>query len=95
MNNKEMSREFFIRFSAGGISGATDLLSDDATWRLPGKTGEKPTAGPHTKEEITKLFLRMIDRLEDGLRIDVTTMQANSRAGRALCVSDIAIMVSS
>jgi uncharacterized protein len=71
MDNKEVAREFFVRFSSGDISGATDLLSDDATWWLPGKAGEKPTAGLYTKEEITKLFLRMMDQLEDGLRIDV------------------------
>jgi ketosteroid isomerase-like protein len=71
MDKKEVAREFFVRFSSGDISGAIDLLSDDATWWLPGKPGEKPTAGPHTKEEIAELFRRMMDQLEEGLRIDI------------------------
>jgi uncharacterized protein len=76
MNNKEIAREFFVRFDSGDISGATDLLSDNATWWLPGTPGEQLPAGRHTREGITKLFLRMMDRLENGLRMDVTNIVA-------------------
>lgn len=76
MDNKDIAREFFVRFSSGDISDATDLLSDDATWWIPGKPGEKPTAGLHTKEGITNLFLRMMGRLKDGLRINIRNMLA-------------------
>jgi len=69
--NKALAREFFARFSSGDIARAVDLLSDDATWWLPGKEGSKQTAGLYKKAEITELFLRMMSRLEGGLYMQV------------------------
>lgn len=69
--NKEIARDFFARFSGGDISGAVDLMSGDATWWIAGKRDSMPAAGVYTKEQITRLFRRMADRLENGLTMTV------------------------
>jgi ketosteroid isomerase-like protein len=74
--NKEIARDFFTRFSAGDISGAVDLMSGDATWWIAGKRDSMPAAGMHTKEEITRLFLRMTRRLKNGLNMTVKSVVA-------------------
>jgi ketosteroid isomerase-like protein len=70
-DNKQTAAEFFVRFSAGDIPGAVGLLSADATWWLAGKPELFPLAGLHTKEEIARLFTRMISRLKAGLSMTV------------------------
>jgi len=47
------------------------LMTDDATWRIPGKKELTPTAGVYTKERIGRLFRRMLDNLTGGLRMTV------------------------
>ncbi len=68
---KAVAREFFTRFSAGDISGALELMSDDARWWLAGKRELFPVAGWYTKGEIAKLFFRMMSRLKNGLAMTV------------------------
>lgn len=67
--NKQIAREFFARFSAGDVTGALALMSEDCTWLIPGKPERMATAGEYSKERIARLFQRMLAQLESGLRM--------------------------
>jgi ketosteroid isomerase-like protein len=69
--NRATAQRFFDLFSAGDIEGVLALMTDDATWRIPGKKELTPTAGVYTKERIGRLFRRMIEGLSTGLRMTV------------------------
>ena len=65
--NKAIARQFFERFTASDIEGALALMTDDATWWIPGTKELAPTAGTYSKEKIGRLFHRMLAALESGL----------------------------
>ena len=69
--NTATAQRFFELFSASDIDGVLALMTDDATWRIPGKQELTPTAGVYTKERIGRLFRRMIDNLSTGLQMTV------------------------
>lgn len=70
--NKTSARRFFERFTASDIDGALALMSDDCTWLIPGKPERMRTAGLYPKERIARLFRRMLEGLEHGLKMTVT-----------------------
>ena len=70
-HNKATAQRFFDLFSASDLDGIMALMTDDATWRIPGKKELTPTAGVYTKERIGRLFRRMLDNLTGGLRMTV------------------------
>jgi ketosteroid isomerase-like protein len=70
-HNKATAHRFFELFSASDIDGVLALMTDDATWRIPGKKELTPTAGIYTKERIGRLFRRMVDNLASGLKMTV------------------------
>ncbi|HTO98063.1 MAG TPA: nuclear transport factor 2 family protein [Myxococcales bacterium] len=69
--NKRIAGELFERFSAGDIPGVLALMTDDVTWRIPGKPELTPVAGLFEKERLGKLFRRMLSQLENGLKMTV------------------------
>jgi uncharacterized protein len=69
--NRATAERFFELFSASDIDGALALMTDDATWRIPGKKELSPTAGVYNKERIGRLFRRMIEALSNGLSMTV------------------------
>lgn len=69
--NTATAARFFELFSASDIDGVLALMTDDATWRIPGKKELTPTAGLYSKERIGRLFHRMLDNLTSGLRMTV------------------------
>jgi hypothetical protein len=69
--NRATAQRFFELFSAGDIDGVLALMTDDATWPIPGKKELTPTAGVYTKERIGRLFRRMLENLSSGLRMTV------------------------
>ena len=69
--NRVIAQRFFELFSASDIDGVLALMTDDATWRIPGKEELTPTAGVYSKERIGRLFRRMLDNLSTGLRMTV------------------------
>lgn len=71
--NRATAHRFFELFSASDIEGVLALMTDDATWRIPGKKELTPTAGVYSKERIGRLFRRMIDNLSGGLRMSVVS----------------------
>lgn len=74
--NKATAREFFARFSESDIPGAMATMTDDATWWIPGKPELSPAAGLYQRDEITKLFHRMVKRLKNGLKMTPKGMVA-------------------
>jgi ketosteroid isomerase-like protein len=71
MENKQVVVELFARFTASDMDGVMALMTDDVTWRIPGKPELLPTAGTYQKEALRKLFDRMLAQLESGLKMDV------------------------
>jgi ketosteroid isomerase-like protein len=69
--NKRTACELFARFSESDIAGVLALMSDDCTWLIPGKPERMRTAGLYRKERIARLFHRMLEGLESGLRMTV------------------------
>ena len=75
-HNSVIARRFFDLFSASDIDAALALMTEDATWRIPGKKELSPTAGLYSKEKIGRLFRRMLDALSTGLRMTVMSSLA-------------------
>ncbi|WP_158513878.1 nuclear transport factor 2 family protein [Ramlibacter tataouinensis] len=75
-HNRAVAQRFFELFSASDIDGALALMSEDATWQIPGKKELMPTAGLYTKERIARLFRRMLEALTGGLRMTVLSSVA-------------------
>jgi len=75
--NKRAAREIFARFSAGDIPGVLALMTDDCTWLIPGKPERMRTAGLYSKERIARLFHRMLEGLEHGLKMTVKSAIAD------------------
>jgi len=73
---KRSAVELFARFSASDIPGVLDLMTDDVTWRVPGKPELSPVAGIYNKDRLKRLFGRMLDQLEGGLQMTVLGLLA-------------------
>jgi uncharacterized protein len=69
--HKAVCTRLFERFSAGDVPGVLDLMTDDATWWLPGKAGQLPVTGTRTKAQIAKLFHAMQSQMEGPLKMTV------------------------
>jgi len=67
--NKRLVEQLFTRFGAGDVPGVLALLAEDATWKIPGKRPEMPTAGVLSKEKIARVFHAMVGELKGGLRM--------------------------
>src|SRR5882672_6618889 len=65
--NKKLAIAVLERFTAGDIAGVLDAMTDDATWKIPGKKGEMPSAGAHGKEKIARVFHAMVGELKGGV----------------------------
>lgn len=76
--NTATARRFFELFSASDLDGVLALMTDDATWRIPGKKELTPTAGLYSKERIGRLFRRMLDNLTGGLHMTVLSCIAEA-----------------
>jgi uncharacterized protein len=64
--NKQLAGELFARFTAGDIPGVLGLMADGATWKIPGKKADLPSAGTHSKEKIARVFHAMVGELKGG-----------------------------
>jgi ketosteroid isomerase-like protein len=59
--------------SSSDIDGALALMTDDVSWRIPGKKESLPVAGVYNKEQIARLIRRMLEGLTAGLQMTVTS----------------------
>jgi ketosteroid isomerase-like protein len=71
-DNKAAAREFIARLSANNLPGALDMLTEDATWLIPGKPDSFASAGLYHKDRIARLLRFMLSQLKDGLKMTVT-----------------------
>ena len=69
--NKQAAIRLFERFSASDIPGVLAMMTEDATWRIPGKRELSPSAGLYDKRKIGRLFDVMVGRLKHGLKMTV------------------------
>jgi uncharacterized protein len=69
--NKAIAFTFFARFTANDIEGALASMAEDATWWIAGKKERSPSAGLYPKDKIGRLFNRMVNALESGLKMTV------------------------
>ena len=69
--NKQRAVELFERFTKSDIDGVLAMMTDDATWLIPGKRELTPSAGLYDKRKIGKLFNVMLGRLKGGLKMTV------------------------
>ncbi|HKX26280.1 MAG TPA: nuclear transport factor 2 family protein [Blastocatellia bacterium] len=69
--NKEIAAQFFAHFNAGNVAGALEMMSEDATWWIPGKPDQLPVAGPHNKEQITGILSSLTGELKNGLKMTI------------------------
>ena len=74
--NKQLARRFFACFGANDIAGALDTMAEDATWWIAGKPGRIPSAGPHSKAQMARMFQAMAAELKDGLKFTVKNVIA-------------------
>jgi uncharacterized protein len=74
--NKALAAEFFGRFTAGDLPGVMASFTDDATWWIPGRREQIPSAGLYDRQKIGRLFQAMIDALKDGLKMTVKSALA-------------------
>ena len=76
MDNKAVAAELCARFSASDIPGVLALMTDDATWWIPGEPGTHPSVGQRSKAQITQLFYAMFKGLKNGLKMTIKGMIA-------------------
>lgn len=78
-DNRRTAVEFFERIDRNDVAGALALLADDVNYWILGDPAVTPSAGNHTKEQMSKLFHIMMKALEDGLRMNVkaTTVEGD------------------
>lgn len=69
--NKSVAIDLFARFTASDIPAVLDTMTEDATWLVPGKPENSPSAGLYDKRRIARLFQVMLSRLKSGLRMTV------------------------
>jgi uncharacterized protein len=68
---RAIAARLFERFSAGDAAGVLDMMSEDATWWLPGKAGRLPVVGTRSKAQIARLFAAMASQLDGPLAMTV------------------------
>jgi ketosteroid isomerase-like protein len=74
--NKTIARRFYERFDANDIAGVLDTMSEDARFWLAGKHASLPSAGWHTKPEMSQMFYTMTGQMPAGLRMKVKSLIA-------------------
>lgn len=74
--NKALAAEFLNRFSIADFDGILATLTEDATWRIPGKPELTRVAGPKSKEQIAGVFRAMAGQLKGGLKMTIKGMIA-------------------
>jgi ketosteroid isomerase-like protein len=74
--NKAVVTDLFARFTASDVEGVLNLLTDDAIWWIAGKAGTAPIVGNQSKEQMGRLFHRMLSQMTDGMKMTVKAMTA-------------------
>ncbi len=75
-SNRATALEFYKRFSEGDIEGVMATMTDDATFWIAGKAQTGAPSGTLTKAQIKAVFLAMLSRLKNGLKMTVNSVIA-------------------
>jgi ketosteroid isomerase-like protein len=74
---KRAVTDLFARFSTGDIPGVLAMMTEDVTWRLPGRRELLPIAGEYNKERLKRMFDGMLAQLDErGLQMRVVGLVA-------------------
>lgn len=73
VNNKKAVEMFWQAFSRSDIDKAIDLLTDDVSWWVSGKTG---ISGTYDKAGLRELFSGVVGGMKTGIQISPTLMTA-------------------
>ena len=76
-DNRTLATELIERFSASDIPGVLALMTDDVTWRVPGKPELMPSAGLYDKPRLSRLFQRALERLETRMTMKLVSVIAD------------------
>jgi ketosteroid isomerase-like protein len=68
-DHKRTAQRLFECFSASDLDGVFALMTDDVTWHITGKPELLPSARTYDRRSLRRLFERMLERLETGLRM--------------------------
>ncbi|HJP36747.1 MAG: nuclear transport factor 2 family protein [Gammaproteobacteria bacterium] len=71
--NKAIVQKFWEAFSASRYDEVIDMLADDATWLVQGKT---LLSGTYTKPQFAELLKQVTPQAPDGIRVTPTLMTA-------------------
>ena len=71
--NKALVETFWEAFSSGRYDDAVDMMTDDATWWVAGKTA---LSGTYTKEEFKNLLANVTPMAPKGIRVTPTMLTA-------------------
>ena len=66
---QEIVATFLERFGAGDYDAAFDLMADDGTWTIPGRS---PFAGTQSRDEVKESILGFMALMPDGFGIEPT-----------------------
>ena len=83
--NKSIVEEFFKSFSAGNIDEAFSLVSDNASWWVP---GDLPFSGTKTKAQYLQVVGAIKKGFPKGLKLNIVSMIAEGDTVAAEVVSD-------
>lgn len=67
--NKTIATRFCELFTAGDIQGTLDLMTDDVNYWVLGRTDVIPSAGPHTKAQMGRIFQIIHERIPAGVTL--------------------------
>ncbi len=73
VQNKKLVSDFFSHFSNGNIDEAFALVSENASWWVP---GDLPFSGTKTKAEYLQVVGAIQSGFPNGLKLEVTSMIA-------------------
>jgi ketosteroid isomerase-like protein len=74
--NKAVVQRFCDLLTAGDLPGVLALLTDDANYWILGRKDVVPSAGPHTKDEMRRIFQYMCERMKAPMRFTAKSMIA-------------------
>ena len=69
--NKHLIRHFLSHFEKGGVNGILDMLSNEATWWVNGKSHLFPFAGLKTKAEMRPALNKLFSFFNGGLKMEL------------------------
>src|SRR5690349_19475681 len=72
--HQHLATQLIERFSQSDVPGVLALMTDDATWHIPGKPERIPSAGVYDKARLERLFGRMTERLASNMLMRIRNL---------------------